>query len=279
MEEEKKENTEIECDECCCTETEDEKQPSKRRASIVRLLPSIVTIAAFCCGLTAIRCALFQKWELAVICIFISALFDAFDGKVARMLGQSSQFGAELDSLSDLVCFGVAPSIILFLSTMYRFSAIGWGICMFFTVCCALRLARFNATQIANEPKPDWAKKYFTGVPAPAGAIMALFPLILFFATDRSCFLNGWFVSLNLIVSGALMISTLKTFSSKMIEINSRFTLLALLIVSFLVICLITELWLTLSVLVLMYLASIPLGPSEYAKMKKTTEVTTEEEK
>lgn len=278
MEEKKETNAERECDNLCgtcCCEIED-RPVSKRRGNVVRLLPSVVTIAAFCCGLTAIRCALFQKWEMAVICIFVSALFDAFDGKVARMLGQSSQFGAELDSLSDLVCFGVAPSIILFLSTMYRFSAIGWGICMFFTVCCALRLARFNATQIANEPKPDWAKKYFTGVPAPAGAIIALLPLILFFATDRSCFLNGWFVSFNLVLSGALMISTLKTFSSKMIEISSRFTLVALLSVSFLVICLITELWLTLSVLVLVYLVSIPLGPSEYAKMEKSTKTTEE---
>ncbi len=251
---------------------------AKKGANIVKLLPSAVTIAAFCCGLTAIRFAMFQKWELAVICIFISAILDAFDGKVARLLGQSSQFGAELDSLSDLVCFGVAPSVILFLSTMYRFNGLGWSVCMFFTVCCALRLARFNATQIANVPQPDWAKKYFTGVPAPAGAILALFPLILFFATDRGCFLNVWFVAFCLIVSGALMISTLKTFSSKMIEISGNSVLPALLGVSFLVICLITELWLTLSVLVLAYLISVPFGPIEYAKRQSETNTPDKEE-
>lgn len=254
-----------------------ERVTVRRSINVLKLLPSAVTIAAFCCGLTAVRFALFQKWELAVICIFISAVLDAFDGKVARLLGQSSQFGAELDSLSDLVCFGVAPSVILFMSTMYRFSGIGWAVCMFFTVCCALRLARFNATQIANIPQPDWAKKYFTGVPAPAGAILALFPLILFFATDRVCFLNVWFVAFCLLASGALMISTLKTFSSKMVEINSNSALLSLLVISFLVICLITELWMTLSVLVLVYLVSIPFGPIEYAKLQKR-EASSEEE-
>ena len=251
---------------------------TKKGANFVKLLPSAVTIAAFCCGLTAIRFAMFQKWELAVICIFISAILDAFDGKVARLLGQSSQFGAELDSLSDLVCFGVAPSVILFLSTMYRFGGLGWSVCMFFTVCCALRLARFNATQIANVPQPDWAKKYFTGVPAPAGAILALFPLILFFTTDKACFLNVWFVAFCLIASGALMISTLKTFSSKMIEISGNSVLPALLAVSFLVICLITELWLTLSVLVLAYLIAVPFGPIEYAKRQGEKNGTDKEE-
>ncbi|MCR5224933.1 MAG: CDP-diacylglycerol--serine O-phosphatidyltransferase [Alphaproteobacteria bacterium] len=259
-------------------EENNDKVNIRKSVNILKLLPSAVTIAAFCFGLTAVRFALFQKWELAVICIFISALLDAFDGKVARLLGQSSQFGAELDSLSDLVCFGVAPSIILFLSTMYRFNGIGWAACMFFTVCCAMRLARFNATQIANVPQPDWAKKYFTGVPAPAGAILALFPLILFFATDKTCFLNVWFVAFCLLASGALMISTLKTFSSKMVEINSNSALLSLLVISFLVICLITELWLTLSILVFAYLISIPFGPCEYAKLQKR-EAASEEEK
>lgn len=255
-----------------------EKIVAKKGANIVKLLPSAVTIAAFCCGLTAIRFALFEKWELAVICIFISSILDAFDGKVARLLGQSSQFGAELDSLSDLVCFGVAPSVILFLSTMYKFGGLGWSVCMFFTVCCALRLARFNATQIANVPQPSWAKKYFTGVPAPAGAILALFPLILFFTTGKPCFLNVGFVAFCLIASGALMISTLKTFSSKMIEINNNSALPALLVVSFMVICLITELWLTLSVLVMAYLVSIPFGPIEYAKRKGEESNTKSEE-
>ncbi|MDR1561412.1 MAG: CDP-diacylglycerol--serine O-phosphatidyltransferase [Holosporaceae bacterium] len=243
---------------------------NKKNGTLMRFLPSTVTIAAFCCGLTAIKLALFQKWEMAVLCIFISALLDAFDGKVARLLGHSSQFGAQLDSLSDLVCFGVAPSLILFLKTGYMLENIGWGVCLFFSICCALRLARFNVAQIVGESKPDWAKKYFSGVPAPAGAILAIFPLVLFFKTGDYVFLCPTFVSFALLISGVLMISTLKTFSSKMIEIGSESALLALISISLLIICLITDLWLTLSIMVTLYIMLIPYSVYKYSKTQKT---------
>jgi CDP-diacylglycerol--serine O-phosphatidyltransferase len=243
----------------------------RKRTSLARVLPSVITVSAFCFGLTSIRFALFHKWELAVLCVFVASLLDAFDGRVARILGQSSHFGAELDSLSDLVCFGVAPSLILFLKTMYFMENFGWGICMFFTVCCALRLARFNATM--NEEKPDWTKKYFSGVPAPAGAILALFPLILFFATSLECFLNSTFVSFCMLSSGALMVSVIKTFSSKMIEIKKRFVSPELLAIIMIVICLITALWITLAVLVSAYILAIPYGTYHYAKKEKESAV------
>ncbi|MDR2267875.1 MAG: CDP-diacylglycerol--serine O-phosphatidyltransferase [Holosporaceae bacterium] len=244
------------------------------RAPLARLLPTVITIFSFCFGMTSIRFAMAHKWEYAVLCIFASALLDSFDGSVARMLGHASQFGAELDSLSDLVCFGVAPSLMLFLfikSAQYMENA-SWGICMFFTVCCALRLARFNAIQILNEPKPEWQKKYFTGVPAPAGAIIALFPFILFFSTDKVCFMNYKFILSCLITSGVLMISTVKSFSSKMIELKNGIASPELLIISLVVVCLITELWLTLTVLVLAYIAAIPYGIYQYAKTEKEME-------
>ncbi|GHU13002.1 hypothetical protein FACS189449_07720 [Alphaproteobacteria bacterium] len=203
------------------------------------------------------------------MCILVSALLDSFDGRVARMLGQSSQFGAELDSLSDLVCFGVAPSIILFLRSICVMEHAGWGICMFFTVCCALRLARFNAIQILNEPKPEWQKKYFSGIPAPAGAIIALFPFILSFSTESEYFLSEKIVSFFLLFSGVLMISTIKSMSSKMIEIKNGIVSPELLIVSLVIICLITELWLTLTVLVFLYIATIPYGAYKYSRTKR----------
>jgi CDP-diacylglycerol--serine O-phosphatidyltransferase len=244
-----------------------EKKLSKGNELFIKMLPSIITITAFCFGLTSIRFALFHKWELAVLCIFVSALLDAFDGKVARFLGQSSQFGAELDSLSDLVCFGVAPSMILFLKTMHFIEEIGWGICMFFTVCCALRLARFNS--MLNVPVPDWTKMYFNGVPAPAGAILALFPLILFFATKNVFFLHAPFVSICMLSSGFLMISTVKNFSSKMMEMKNDFIFTELLIVSLIIICLITALWTTLSLLISLYILVIPYGVYHYSKMQE----------
>ena len=238
----------------------------KKTASLVRILPNSITIAALCFGLTAIRFALFQKWEEAVFCVFASAILDSFDGRVARMLGQLTHFGAELDSLSDLVCFGVAPSILLFLKSMYFMEEIGWGICMFFTICCTLRLARFNAT--IHKPKPSWSKKYFEGIPAPAGAILALFPLVLHFTTGSTIFLNPVLVAFCMIASGILMISTIKNFSSKMIEIKHGYAPLKLLAVSMIIISLITVLWQTLSVLILAYIFMIPVGSRHYAKQK-----------
>ncbi|MDR2794877.1 MAG: CDP-diacylglycerol--serine O-phosphatidyltransferase [Holosporaceae bacterium] len=252
-------------------ETENIQQ--KKKVPFARIFPTVITIAAFCFGMTSIRFALSHRWEMAVVCVFISALLDSFDGRVARMLGQSSQFGAELDSLSDLVCFGVAPALLLFFRSVYALGNVGWGICMFFTVCCALRLARFNAVQILNEPKPEWQKKYFTGIPAPAGAIIALFPLILHFSTGKTCFLNEKIVTICLFISGVLMISTVKSMSSKMIEIKNGFASQELLLISFLIICLITELWLTLTVLIALYIITIPYGIYKYAKTAKEESV------
>ncbi|MDR0677602.1 MAG: CDP-diacylglycerol--serine O-phosphatidyltransferase [Holosporaceae bacterium] len=247
-----------------------------RKGNFVRFLPSTITIFAFCFGLTSIKFALFQRWEAAVLCIFISAVLDSFDGKVARLLGQSSQFGAQLDSLSDLVCFGVAPSIVLFLRSMRLFESMGWGVCMFFVVCCALRLARFNADQMQNNEKPDWEKNYFTGIPAPAGALLSLFPIVLFLETDNCVFLHPKFVFCCLLFSGLLMISSFKTFSSKMLEINDKSVSISLIVISFLVICLITELWLTLSTLIAIYLLVIPYSMYEYAKGKEESEQSSE---
>lgn len=241
----------------------------KKGASFIKILPHIVTVTAFCFGLSAIRFGLFHKWEMAVLCIFAAALLDAFDGRVARFLGQSSQFGAELDSLSDLVCFGVAPSMLLFLKTMYLAGNAGWAVSMFFSICCALRLARFNATQMLNEQKPEWKRKYFIGIPAPAGAIFALFPMILFFATGSDAFLAPFFVVCCMLISGILMISTVKTFSSKMIVVKNKFASPELLIASLVVICLITALWQTLTVLIFLYIVTIPYGAYRYAKTEK----------
>jgi CDP-diacylglycerol--serine O-phosphatidyltransferase len=255
----------------CCEDCDSEDtMVNNKRISLGRMLPSIVTITGFCFGLTAIRFALFYEWETAVLCVFVSALLDALDGRLARLLGQASHFGAELDSLSDLVCFGVTPAMLMFLKSMYGFGNVGWGVCMFFTICCALRLARFNTELLKNEPKPSWMKKYFTGVPAPAGAILALFPMILSFSTGSQLFLNPVFVSICLIMSGILMISTLKNFSSKMIEIKNGLASPELLTISLLIICLITKLWITLTILILVYILLIPYGTYRYEKTKQT---------
>lgn len=248
------------------------KNEARGKRSFIKFLPSTITITGFCFGLTSIRFALFQQWEYAVLCVFISALLDAFDGRVARAIGQSSQLGAELDSLSDLVCFGVAPAIVLFLRTMYLFGGLGWAVCMFFTVCCAIRLARFNAALLEDHSVEDWEKKFFTGVPAPAGAMIALLPLTLFFQTDKFMFLNPGFVAVCLMLAGVMMISTLRTFSSKMVQINSGSAVMGLIAIALCVICLITDVWLTLSLFTICYIIAIPFGVFDYDKRKKASE-------
>ena len=238
----------------------------KKYFNITKFLPNAITITAMCFGLSSIRLALFNEWECAVLCIFVSALLDMLDGKVASMLAQSSPFGLQLDSLSDLICFGVAPAVILYLMSMSYIGKFGWGICMFFTVCCAMRLARFNVSHAPTEEVSELDKKYFTGIPAPAGAIMALFPMILFFETENYFFLKPTVIGIFLLTSGALMVSTIKTFSSKMIEINNNNTWIALTIIAFVIICLTTRLWLSLSILVAAYMILIPGGAYEYSK-------------
>ncbi len=225
-----------------------------------KFLPNAVTITAMCFGLTSIKFALSNEWEYAVLCIFVSSLLDMCDGKVARLLRQSSPFGMQLDSLSDLVCFGVAPAIILYLMSMSYAGKAGWAICLFFAVCCAMRLARFNVSHVPDVKLSELDIKYFTGVPAPAGAILALFPMILFFATEKYCFLSPHISALFLLVSGVLMVSTLRTVSSKMFEVDRDNAWMALTGVALIIIFLITDLWLTLSVLISLYILSLPIG-------------------
>jgi len=231
---------------------------------VTRFLPNAVTIAAMCFGLSAIRFALSREWEYAVLCVFISSLLDMCDGKVARFFGQSSPFGVQLDSLSDLVCFGVAPTVILYLISMSYVGKAGWAICMFYAVCCAMRLARFNVSHGPDVQISDLDKKYFTGVPAPAGAILSLFPMILFFTTERLCFVTPTIIACSLFVSGVLMISTVKTISSKMLEVDKANAWMALTCIALIVICLVTDLWLALSMLIGLYVILIPIGAYMY---------------
>ena len=135
--------------------------------SFNKLIPNILTMLALCAGLTSIRFGLHGKWDQAVISILLAGLLDGLDGRIARLLHGTSKFGAELDSLSDFVSFGVAPSMLLYFWTMQGAGGIGWALVLLFSVCCALRLARFN-TMLGEPDLPPWAYNFFTGVPAPA---------------------------------------------------------------------------------------------------------------
>jgi CDP-diacylglycerol--serine O-phosphatidyltransferase len=233
--------------------------------TFTRMLPNLATVMATCSGLSAIRFALLDNYQLATVAVIIAAILDAMDGRLARLLGAASDFGAELDSLSDFVSFGVAPAIILYILAMHKWRGVGWCICLFFAVCTSLRLARFNV--MSRDPdKTAWPSQFFKGVPAPAGALIGLFPLILYLATGLSLFSSPILCGFFLCLSGALMISRLPTFSFKSVNIPNRWVPVVLVIVGLVVASLLNAPWETLSICVLFYLLSIPIGGVSFKK-------------
>src|SRR5258708_21019758 len=160
------------------------------------------------------RFALEQRYQLAVIAIVIAGVLDGLDGRIARLIGATSKFGAELDSLSDFVCFGVSPALVLYLWVMNHAGRFGWAVVLLFAVCAALRLARFN-TALDDDSKPAWTANYFTGVPAPAGAGLAILPLIASFELGRDTFEHPWLIATWTMLVSGLMVSRLPTFAFK----------------------------------------------------------------
>ena len=178
------------------------------------LLPNLITLLALCAGLTAIRMAVESKLDLALAAIVFAALLDGIDGRVARMLKGTSRFGAELDSLADFVNFGVAPALILYFWGLHELKSAGWIAAMVFAICAALRLARFNV-MIDDPNKPAWAGNFFTGIPAPAGAITVLLPIYLNFLGVSNGLVTVWLTFLYTLAIALLMVSRLPVFSGK----------------------------------------------------------------
>src|SRR5947207_7516169 len=225
--------------------------------SVNRMVPNVLTLLALCAGMTAIRFAIAGEFHNACYAMIAAGIFDGLDGRMARLLKVTSRFGAELDSLSDFVSFGVAPAAVLYLWTMSALQSIGWAIVLIFAVCCALRLARFN-TQLAAEP-PPYAANFFSGAPAPAGAGLIMLPMFISFEWGdwiaRSPYLNGiWIAGVAL-----MMISTVPTVSLKLIRVPQRFVIPTLLGVGVATAFFTTAPWPTLTCVGALYLASIPL--------------------
>ena len=227
--------------------------------SFTKLIPNILTVLALCAGMTAIRFALLERWEAAVAAIIIAGMLDAFDGRVARLLGGGTRFGAELDSLSDVVSFGVAPAVILHVWVMNSAGGIGWALVLLYCVCCGLRLARFN-TQLESDRPPPWAYNFFVGVPAPAAAGIVLLPMMLTFYLGRGIFDHVALNSLVVIGVSALMVSRLPTPSFKSVRVAPNFVLLVLLLVGLLAAFLVVAPWKTISAIAVMYLLSFPFS-------------------
>jgi len=241
-----------------------------RGLSLNRLIPNILTLLALCAGMTAMRMALVENYRAAAAAIIIAAILDGIDGRIARLLKGTSDFGAELDSLSDFVSFGVAPALVIYVWTLRSASSLGWVVALLYAVCCALRLARFN-TQLGAE-LPPYAYNFFTGVPAPAGAGLAIVPMLLQFEFHWDGFRTPWLGAAVLAGVAALMVSRVPTFSMKRIHVQREWVLAVLLAVGALGALATTEPWATLLVIGFVYLGSIPFSIRAYRKLRRAAE-------
>jgi CDP-diacylglycerol--serine O-phosphatidyltransferase len=243
-------------------------------------VPNAVTALALCFGLTGIRFAISAAgydphpgdWERAIGAIIIAAMLDGIDGRIARLLKAESRFGAELDSLSDVIAFGVSPAIIMYLWSLQNFPKFGWICALAIAVCCALRLARFNAA-IDAEDQPHKSAGFLTGVPAPAGAGIAFLPLYLWLVTENELFRNPVIVAPWIVFVAILMISNVATFSWGSIRLRRHIRLEAILLLALLGTALFSEPWITLIVIAVGYIAMIPFSVRSYAKVKAARQV------
>lgn len=242
-----------------------------RRASGIPLRsipPNAITALALCFGLTGVLFAIKGDWEKALASVVFAGVLDGMDGRIARLLRANSRFGAELDSLSDVTAFGVAPTLIMFLWSLQHAPKFGWIAALAMAVCCALRLARFNSRMDADE-QPHKSAGFLTGVPAPAGAGLSFVPVYLWLVTGDDLF-RAWYITMPWLVFVALlMISSIATFSWGSLRIRQSWRLLALAGVGLLVAALITEPWLTLLGVCAVYLAMMPFSIASYARVRQ----------
>lgn len=251
----------------------DADEPKKRLfrpVSFRIIVPNMITLVALCLGLTAIRLAYEGRWAPAVYAIIIAAVLDGIDGRVARLLKGTSRFGAELDSLADFVSFGVAPALLLYSFSLSYLKSIGWIVALILAMSMGLRLARFNA-MIDAPDRPDWQKNFFTGVPAPAGAMLSLLPLYLFFIGVPFGERMAVVVSLYTLVIAFLTICTLPVYSGKTLGAGiPRSLVLPIFIVTVVFLGLLVSFpFPVLAVLALAYLASIPIGVRRFRKTER----------
>jgi CDP-diacylglycerol--serine O-phosphatidyltransferase len=242
----------------------------RRGIPLRAVLPNAVTLLALCVGLTGVRFAISEEWGQAIAAIVIAGILDAMDGRIARALNGQSRFGAELDSLSDVIAFGVSPAVILHLWVLQTWPRIGWIFALAYAACMALRLARFNA-RIDAEDQPHKSAGFLTGVPAPVGAGLLLLPIILWLASDRDW---DWLRDYRLVAPWAaliafLAISSVATFSWTSFRLRRHIRLEAILVIAIVGVALFTLPWETLSVVALLYLAFIPFSVISYARVRR----------
>ncbi len=234
------------------------------------ILPSVLTLVGVCLGISSIKFAMDGNYTFAVLFLIVAAILDGLDGRVARLIKGTSNFGKELDSLTDFVSFGIAPAFIIYFWELNKLGKIGWLIVLFYAVCCVLRLARFNLTKFEN--KEEWKNNFFQGIPSPAGGCLVLLPLI-FELSDFSNLISLKFITPYLtIVVSLLLISKLPTYSFKKISIKRNMTIFLLLGVGLFFVSIIQYTFETLSLGLFIYLLLIPLGVLNYNKKSKSVD-------
>ena len=234
------------------------------------ILPNMLTLIGVCIGLTSIRFALSGEFQLAIIAIIFAALFDWLDGRIARLIKGTSEVGKELDSLADVISFGVAPAFIMYFWTLSSLGRLGWLLCLIYVICVALRLARFN---VNSNQQSSWKDSFFEGVPSPAGGILVLTPLIVSLSNfDFIKLNNNIVVPTFFIVTSLLLISKFPTYSFKKIVIQRKTTIFLLfgIILSFGL--LLVYPFTVISISVIIYVLLFPLSFFHYQKLKKQNE-------
>lgn len=236
--------------------------------SLRAFAPNAITVLALCFGLTGVRFAIGGQWEYALGAVILAGVLDGMDGRIARLLRAQSKFGAELDSLSDVIAFGVAPAMILFLWSLTDAPKFGWTAALALAVCCALRLARFNSRMDADF-QPHKSAGFMTGIPAPAGAGLSFVPAYLWLVTGNDLF-REWYVVMPWALAVAmLMISAIPTYSWSSIRLRRSWRLFALAGVGLLGAALVTAPWLTLLGICIIYIALLPFGIASYARVRR----------
>jgi CDP-diacylglycerol---serine O-phosphatidyltransferase len=257
-----------------------DKAPRRSRIKMMPIsiiIPNLITVMALCSGLTGVRFALQERWEFAIGAITLAAILDTLDGRMARLLKGQSKFGAELDSLSDFISFGVAPALILFFWTTQSIQGIGWASVLFFSTCMALRLARFN-TQLEDPNPPSFSARFFSGVPAPAAAGLACLPVIVSFELDMGAIKQPYLISGWLVFIGLMMVSSIPTFSFKGSKLPRKLVIPLFVIAGLFIACVLTATWIALAMLIIVYFFSIPLSFLSYRKLNRHLQIGTLEE-
>ncbi len=253
-------------------------RPRYKGPSFNRMIPNLMTMLGLCAGLTGMRLALDARWGSACVALVVAGAIDGLDGRLARLLKATSRFGAEFDSLADFLCFGVAPAFILYLWSLHVASGYGFTPCLMFAVCMALRLARFNA-MIDASPAPAYAQSFFTGVPAPAGAGLALFPLFAGLEARQW----GWprlyavvqhplFCAAVLVGTAMLLVSTLPVWSFKNFKVPSNYVLPMLLGTGVFAAVLVADPWAALAAAGLIYAGMLPFSRRSFHRLRAAAE-------